>query len=120
MRVRLLDANGDMTFGQGSSNYTANTPYGVGQCVATRLGLIKGEWFLNTSDGTDYDGKIRGRNAAATYDGEIKRVILGAQGVASIVSYSSILMGRKLTVTAQILTVYSVTDAVTVSQTLTA
>lgn len=118
MRVRKLDADSDMQFGSGATGYYLNSPSGVGQCVVTRLKLIKGEWFLDVTAGTDY-GKIVGRNSQATYDAEIKRVILGTQGVTSIVSYSSSLSAdRKLTVTATILTDYSTIETVTISETL--
>lgn len=117
MRVRKLSDTGDFTFGQGAANYYQNTPEAVGQCIVTRLKLIMGEWFLNVTDGTDY-GKILGRNSKATYDGEIKRVIMGTQGFSSLVSYSSTLTDRALTVTAEVLTVYSSTQTVTISETL--
>lgn len=117
MRVRKLDANGDFAFGQGSANYWANAPEGVGQSIATRLKLIKGEWFLDVTAGTDWNGKILGRKSQASYDGEIKRVIMGTIGVASLLSYSSNLFGRHLTITASVQTIYSTTP-VTITQTL--
>lgn len=119
MRVRQLDANGDMTFGQGAANLYFNTPAGVGQCIKTRLLLILGEWFLDTTQGTDWGGKILGRHGSKSYDAEIKRVILGTTGVSQIVSYSSNLTtDRKLTINAQVLTIYSATDIVTIAETL--
>lgn len=118
MRVRKLDADGDMAFGQGAANYYLNTPEGVGQCIVTRLRLIKGEWFLDVTQVTDW-GKIVGRNVAGSYDAEIKRVILATPGVTSLVSYSSSRTAdRKLTVIARVLTAYSTTQVVTISETL--
>lgn len=119
MRVRVLDATGDMTFGRGAANFYVNTPSGVGQCIMTRLKLIVGEWFLDTTAGTDWGGKILGRQTANSYDAEIKRVILGTQGVTSLVAYSSALSaGRGLTINAQVLTKYSQAQAITIAQTL--
>ncbi len=118
MRVRKQDGDGDMTFGQGGADYFVDEPSAVGQRIMTRLGLIMGEWFLDTTAGTAW-GKIVGRNNAATYDAEIKRVILGTQGVASIVSYASDLTAaRKLTITATVATTYGTTETVTISKTL--
>lgn len=118
MRVRMQDANGDMTFGSGGANYYVDSPSGVGQRIMTRLGLLEGEWFLDITAGTDW-GKILGRNTEATYDGEIKRVILGTTGVSSIESYTSEPTDtRKLTVAAEIITDYSTTETVTITKTL--
>lgn len=119
MRVRQLDANGDMQFGSGAADFYLNAPAGVGQCIKTRLLLVLGEWFLDTTQGTDWGGKIIGRHGAGSYDAEIKRVILGTQGVDSIVSYSSNLgIDRKLTINARVMTIYSAVDIVTISETL--
>jgi hypothetical protein len=107
MQVRALDANGDMTMGYGSANFLANSSAAVAQNVITRLKLIKGEWFLDITAGTDWPKRILGRRGAPSYDGEIRRVILGTTGVVSILSYSSTLNDRKLTVLATISTQYS-------------
>lgn len=107
MRVRALDANGDMTFGQSATNFLINSPAAVAQCINTRLGLIKGEWFLDTAEGTDWGGKILGRQPKAGYDAEIRRVILGTPGVTQITAYSSDLTNRALAVNATVLTAYS-------------
>lgn len=106
MRVRALDANGDMTLGQGSANFYQNSSAGVAQCIITRLKLIKGEWFLDITAGTDWNGKILGRQSG--YDAEIRRVILATPGVTSITTYSSALTGRALSISATVLTAYSV------------
>ena len=110
-RVRSLDSNGDMTFGRGSLNFYINTPELVGQNIATRLKLILGEWFLDTTQGTDWAGRILGR--VGGYDAEIQRVILGTTGVDSISDYSSTLSNRALSVSAVIKTVYD-TQTITV------
>ncbi len=119
MRVRMLDAGGDMTFGGGAANFHTNTPAGVAQRISTRLRLILGEWYLDTTVGTDWGGKILGRHGTKSYDAEIKRVILGTAGVSSIASYSSALSSdRELSVSAAVLTTYSATEAVTIAETL--
>jgi hypothetical protein len=110
MRYRALGSNGDSTFGSGSSPFLINSPAAVGQAVLTRLWLIQGEWFLDTSAGTPYIGQIVGRSVA-TYDYAIKTRILGTQGVESLAEYSSELnqATRKVTVNATINTIYGVT-----------
>lgn len=88
MRVRKK-INGLRQFGQGQKNFWVNVPDGVGQCIATRLLLWRGQWFLNLVDGTDYLGKILGKGTAATSDVEVRSRVLGTDGVLEITSYSS-------------------------------
>lgn len=108
MRYRALDANGDMSFGAGQSNFLINSPAAVGQAVLTRLRLLTGEWFLDLTAGTPYATQVLGKNTAATYDTAIRSRILGTEGVSGIASYSSSLnpTTRALTITATIDTIY--------------
>lgn len=111
MRYRKLDANGDFTIGTGA-DFHVNTPDAVGQAVLTRLKLWKGEWFIDTADGTPWMGEILGkRHAGKNPDAVIKQRILGTQGVKEITEYSSTYDGntRKLTVTATLNTIYGAT-----------
>lgn len=109
MRIRQLDPNYDMQFGQSQGNFLVNSPAAVAQLVRTRLLLSKGEWFLDVTDGTPWLGEILGLRTQATRDQAIKARILGAQGVTSIASYSSTLVGRAFTVQATINTLYGQT-----------
>lgn len=113
MRYRALSATGDYTFGQGGANFLVNSPACVGQRVLTRLRLIQGEWFLNTSDGTPYATQILGKTTQAQRDAAIRSVILNTPGVTSIISYSSALVGRNLTVNSEIATTYGVAQIAT-------
>jgi hypothetical protein len=106
MRYRQLDADGDMTFGGGSSDYLINTPEAVAQAVKTRLRLLTGEWFLDITEGTPYATDILGKNTETTYDPAIRERILDTEGVTQIDSYSSVLNGRRLSVEATIDTIY--------------
>ena len=111
MQYRRLDSNGDYTFGKGPANLIANTPATVGQAVLTRLRLIKGEWFLDVTDGTPYNSQILGAGMVATYDAAIQDVILNTQGVVNISAYSSQVnpATRQATVSATINTIYGQT-----------
>jgi len=117
MRLRKLDENGDMVFGHGSADFHFNTPLGVAQSIETRLKLIKGEWFLDITQGTDWGGQILGRTTSAQYDGEIQRVILETNGVLDIESYASNLQDRQLSVTVTVNTIYDA-QAITLALTL--
>ncbi len=112
MRVRALDANGDMRFGGGSADFLVNSPAAVGQYVGTALRLLKGEWFLDVTAGTDYAGKILVEGGRLTADQEIRRVILGSPGVTGIAAYSSTIKDRVLTVQATLDTLYGQTEIV--------
>jgi hypothetical protein len=92
MRVRALDANGDMTFGKNAQDFLVNSPEMVGQCIQTRLKLFTNEWFLNLSDGTPWASEVLGKYTRGLYDAAIQNRILGSPGVLSIVSgsYSSV------------------------------
>lgn len=48
MKVRKLNADGDMCLGHGSADYIENTPEAVAQNVMTRLSLWSGQWFIDT------------------------------------------------------------------------
>ena len=89
MRVRKVDANGDMTFGHGQANFWRDVPDAPAQVCVSRLALYTGEWFLNLSDGTNWNAKVLGKYTGSTRDVEVQSRILGTQGVKSLVSYSS-------------------------------
>lgn len=110
MRVRAMDANGDMTWGSSQQNFLINTPEAVGQLAETRLRLRQGDWFLDKTKGVPWDTQILGQNTGATRDQAIKACILGTPGVTSIANYtSSVGADRKLTVTATLNTAYGQT-----------
>lgn len=116
MRVRALTptdpatglGGGDMTFGAGSRNYFINDPRGVGQIVSTRLRLWRGDWFLNTQDGTPWATEVLGKYTEDVRDMVIQDRIYGAPGVLDIRDYNSQLVQqtRDWTVHAEIDTVY--------------
>jgi hypothetical protein len=111
MRYRTLDANGDYSFGQGQANFLINSPATVAQAVQTRLFLIAGEWFLDTSTGVPYSTEILGYGTEATRDIAIQEIILETQGVTEITDYASAMnrVTRKFSVAATINTQYGPT-----------
>lgn len=108
MRYRKLDENGDYTFGRNNGNFYLNNPEAVAQAVKTRLGLIQGEWFLDITVGTPYNSRILGAGMVATYDAAIQEVIIGTQGVSSILDYASNVdpSTRAATISCKINTIY--------------
>lgn len=112
MKYRALTSTGDYQMGQGSAQWLVNTPEAVAQAVQTRLRLMTGEWFLDTTEGTDYANKILGTGTTGSYDLEIRERILDTTGVVSIDEYSSSIdtTVRALTVSATITTIYGTTN----------
>jgi len=108
MRYRKLDSAGDYQFGQRGNSFYVDEPAAVAQAVATRLRLLRGEWFLDVTAGTPYATQVLGKNTTALYDIALRARILGTQGVKSILEYSSALDRdtRSLSVAATIDTIY--------------
>lgn len=98
-----------MTFGQGQANFLVDSPEAVAQAVLTRLRLVQGEWFVDTTAGTPYSTEILGKTTQRQRDFAIRSQILGTEGVKEIVSYSSSVVGRKYLVEAKISTIYGTT-----------
>jgi hypothetical protein len=113
MRYRPLDANGDYTIGV---PFLVNSPNTVAQAILTRLKLFQGEWFIDTTDGTPWLQSILGKQFRSDPNSFIRQRILGTPGVTSIVSYSSSISGRSITVSG---TVNSQFGAAIFSATLT-
>lgn len=108
MKYRRLDMNGDMVIGHGDADYLKDSPECVAQAVVTRLRLLRGEWFLDLTEGTPYAPAVLGKHTKATYDFALRQRVLETEGVTDIEEYESIFDGetRRLTVNIRINTVY--------------
>jgi hypothetical protein len=116
MRVRALSATGDMTFGQGTSNYLVNSSAAVAQIIGTTLKLWLGEWFLNLSAGIPWSTQIAGRNTLPLATMILRSAILNVPGVTSIGSLTYTLVNRSFTVTiTNVMTIYGPAGTVTVT-----
>lgn len=114
MRVRALDVDGDMKFGNSQGDFLVNSPEAVAQTIGTRLRLWTGEWFLDLDEGTPYSTKILGTHTGGFYDFAFQSRILGSPGVISLASYQSRLdpATRQLTFHADVNTQYGTTPSV--------
>lgn len=112
MRYRKLDIAGDMALGHGHADYLQDSPECVGQAVGTRLALLRGEWFLDLTEGTPYVPAVLGKHTKQSYDFVIRQRVLETEGVTEIMEYESIFDGetRKLTVNIRVDTVYGPTQ----------
>lgn len=109
MRVRKVDASGDMRFGRNQADYHRDSPDGVAQVVESRLNLWEGQFYLDLEEGTPYETQVLGRRTEALRDPALRTRILQTPGVARIEAYASALdrATRRLTVQATIATIYS-------------
>lgn len=91
MRVRQLTSAGDMRFGHQQYDFYRDVPEAPAQCVQTRLMFWQGEWYLDLTDGTPYQGGVLGTNTELTADSVIRDRILNTRGVTGIAegSYNS-------------------------------
>lgn len=115
VRYRKIDDAGDAVFGGGQDSFWVNVPDAVAQAISTRLLLLTGEYFLDVAEGTPWRQSILGAGTTSTYDAVLRARILGTQGANQMLSYSSSKVGRALSVTAQVNTIYG---PVTVTETL--
>ncbi|MDC9593497.1 hypothetical protein [Xenorhabdus sp. IM139775] len=108
MRYRRED-NDDYSFGQGDNTFWINSPEAVAQAVKTRLDLWRGDWFLDTAEGTPYREAVLDRNYASVM--ALREHILGTVGVTEIASLDAERDPdtRKITITAAINTRYGKT-----------
>lgn len=88
LRVRALSSTGDMTFGQGSSNYLIDNSAAVCQIIGTRLRLWQTEWFLSLSDGVPYNSQIAGYGNLTMGALILKQQVLSTPGVINIEGWS--------------------------------
>lgn len=110
MKYRKLDADGDYTLGTGG-DFLRDSPETVAQAIKTRLALWRGEWFVNTTDGTPWKEEVLGKRNGRNPDAVIKQRILGTPGVSAIEAYSSRFDGdsRAIYITATVQTQYGST-----------
>lgn len=80
----------------------------IGQLVKYRLRLFMGEYPFNINEGTDWTGRVLGKQDPYTRESEIKRVISNTEGVLQLSSFSADLnsVTRKYSVVCGIITEY--------------
>lgn len=111
MLTRRIEKTWDMTFGFGLANYAARAE-AVAQSVRTRLQLIQGEWFLDTSAGVPYLAQICVKPANLPLaESLIKATILETEGVATLEAFDMTFDAntRRLNISATVTTIYGET-----------
>lgn len=105
-----MSADRDYTFGHGIDDFFVDEVAAPAQAVLTRLMLLRGEWFVDTDDGTAWATRVLGRNTGSTYDPEIQSRIIGTKDVRGLIRYESINNAetRELTIRAAIETTFGI------------
>lgn len=83
MRIAAITADGDWQFGRSKSGYLQGHA-AVKQLVVTRLRSFVNDWFLDTAAGIDWFRLCSGRNTEEQILREVRRVVLGTEGVLTI------------------------------------
>ena len=83
MRIRQVDQNGDIVFGQ-PNDYYVNSLQGMALLLKDRLNLWLGTWFANTEDGVPYLQEIIGKAPRPVVDALIQERIMNTQNVIEI------------------------------------
>lgn len=114
MRYRSLNADGDMTAGQGGNNFLEGRG-AVAQAIKTHVMLFLGEWWENADDGLPFFERIArayGNEALQRADLELRSRVASTTGVTKITSWSSELNNRKFTVECTVETPYGEVEVV--------
>lgn len=106
MIFRALDADGDWIFGNGINSFLTDAAAMV-ENLKTRIRTWKRECFFALDLGPDWDNYL-GIGTQGLLEVDIRRVILGSDGVIRIDDFTSTLDrgARALTVQANLLTVF--------------
>jgi hypothetical protein len=89
MQYRKLDNSGDMVFGHSSKDYLTDCAEAVAQSVLTRLRLWRGEWYLDTSEGTPYMQEILGKGTESSAVQALYKRVRETDGVESITNFQT-------------------------------
>ena len=112
MKYRILDADGDYSFGKGQQNLTYGS-YAVSQAIKTRVSHLKGEWWEDTSDGLALFESILGQSGISDNltiaDALIKERIMSTTDVTSLEDFSSTYENRSYSFTCTVNTKYGST-----------
>jgi hypothetical protein len=112
-----------MTLGRGAAGMLSGAAEAA-QCARTRLGLVKGEWFLDVTAGVRYFELDDGQGAIfakpldrSLVESEIKTCLLGTVGIAGLTSFAFVpnRTTRRGSISASVITVDGDVDRIEVA-----
>ncbi len=83
------EIDGDYAFGRGDNCFYTDVPEAVAQAVRSRLALWRGEWFLDTDEGTPWNSAVLGKQAPDVYSLAIRERINGTPGLRQLQHFST-------------------------------
>lgn len=111
MKVSALDKQGDWRFGAGKANYIGRID-AINQKVITRVKSFKNDNPLNMDANIDWIDLLSRRNTENTILKELERVVLGTEGVLSVIDVTiSSLVNRVANIQIQYVTIYGKSTA---------
>lgn len=106
MRIRKVDSNGDIVFGQ-PDDYLVNSKESVALLLKFRLNLWLGTWFANTQSGVPYLQEALGKKKVHVVNAFIQETIRQTTGVLEILDYFSYLdQNGKFNIKGNVRTIY--------------
>lgn len=106
MIIRALDANGDITFGQGRQNYLTGQA-AVALNIQTRLLSFLNNAFWAMGFGIDWFTFLGGGNKAPQIELAVKAMVAQSYGVLSVNNISFSKVGRNTSFSANVVTIYT-------------
>jgi len=104
--IRALDTNEDWEFGKGLSSYKRDQK-AIILDIETKLREWQTDCFFAQNSGIDWKTRLSTTNQKALLDNDIRRLLVGVEGVLKINSFDSVLTGRDYTANYNITTIYS-------------
>ncbi|WP_026803641.1 hypothetical protein [Aliarcobacter lanthieri] len=107
MRVRLLDKNGDWTFGNSKNNYGIKLQ-ALKQNVVTRIKSCKNDWFLDSEANIDWWNILGIKSNEDIVKNEVYNTVIQTYGVTSIKNIDVVVdsANRKATIKIDLKTIY--------------
>lgn len=106
MIFRLLDKNGDWSFGKGNEDY-ARRDQAIMLNIKTRLYSWLNDCFFDMKAGVDWANRLGSKNQRVLLEDDLRRIILSSEGVAGIIKINTELNGRNFVGNYNITTVFS-------------
>lgn len=114
LKYRALDANGDMLFGRGDSDFLSGLQ-AMGQVLKTRLAAIDGEWWEGDPHALPYYTDILGTAATKKNQDAIDLMVINrimdTVGVIGVSDVKSTIQNRSYHFECNVQTIYGITTA---------
>lgn len=108
MKFRALDGNWDWKFGKGTGSYSGDAK-AIAYDVKSKILSWYGDCFFAVQDGIDWKNILGSKDQKKKLDTNIKRILIGQEGVTEITFFESEISERIYHCTARFKTIYNET-----------